>query len=423
MKITWIVAIVAALALVSGCKGSHNQNSTSMRALVAVPDAEPLDILVDSDVKASALALGTTSSVSQFDSGTRDVQVRSSTSQTILSDKQLSFASGVTSTMVVYGKRAGMLSQLLPDDTTTIDSGQLRIRLVNLSGDTGAVDLYLTASGQNISTSPVIIPSTGYGSASGSVEIAPGSLAVTITSAGTQDILFSSAVQTFTAGHYLTIYVIPTLGGKLVNVSLVDQSSGGTFLQNTNARVKAVNGIINSTNVNFRMDGTAILVNVPFGGGSSYITTASGSRTLTVENSSTPGTALATLPVTLAAARDYSALAIGSTSGAGLVTFLDDNSLPATGFCKLRFVNGLSDNNSVDVQLNFATQVSQLPPATASTYFQVAPSTTYTITYSTGGGVQVIGTLTPIELDTPGVYTSYVVGTVNNAKIIVVRER
>jgi len=423
MKITWIVAIVAALALVSGCKGSHNQNSTSMRAIQAVPDAEPLDVLVDSDVKASALTLGQTSSIAQFDSGTRDVQIRSSTSQSILSDKQLSFASGVTSTLIVYGKRAAMNTQLLPDDTTTIDSGQLRIRLVNLAGDTGPVDLYLTAAGQNISTSPVIIPSTGYGSASGSVEIAPNSLAVTITSAGTQDVLFTSAVQTFSAGTYVTIYVVPTLGGKLVNVSLVNQSSGGTFLQNTNARLKAVNGIIDSTNVNFRVDGTAILVNVPYAAGSSYITTGSGQRTLTVEASNVPGTPLVSLPVTLAPARDYSALAIGKLSAAQMVTFLDDNSLPATGFCKVRFVNGLSDGNSVDVQLNFATQVSQLPAATASTYFQVAPSTTYTITYSTGGGVQVIGTLTPVEFDTPGIYTSYVVGTVNNAKIIVVRER
>jgi hypothetical protein len=361
--------------------------------------------------------------VVQFDSGTRDVQVRSSTSQSILSDKQISFASGVTSTLIVYGRRAGILTQLLPDDTTTIDSGQLRIRLVNLSGDSGAVDLYLTAAGQSIATSPVLVPSTGYGSASGSVEIAPASLAITITSAGTQDILFTSQPQTFAAGSYVTIVVVPTLGGKLVNVSTINQTSGGTFLQNTNARVKAVNGIIGSTAVNYRLDGSAILVNVPFAAGSSYITTGSGARTLTVENSATPGTAIATLPVTLASARDYSALSIGSTAGAGLVTFLDDNSLPASGFCKLRFVNGLSDNNSVDVQLNFATQVSQLPPANASTYYQVAPSTTYTITYSTGGGVQVIGTLTPIELDTPGIYTSYVVGTVNNAKIIVVRER
>ncbi|HLX25234.1 MAG TPA: DUF4397 domain-containing protein [Usitatibacter sp.] len=423
MKITWLVAVVAALALVSGCKGSHNQNSTSMRAIQAVPDAEPLDVLVDTDVKASALTLGQTSSVSQFDSGTRDVQIRSSTSQSILSDKQISFSSGVTSTLIVFGKRAAINTQLLVDDTTAIDSGQLRIRLVNLAGDSGPVDLYLTQAGQNISTSPVIIPSTGFGSASGSVEIAPASLAVTITSAGTQDILFTSAPQTFAAGSYVTIFVVPTLGGKLVNVSLVNQTSGGTFLQNTNARVKAVNGIIDSTNVNFRMDGSAILVNVPLGAGSSYITTASGQHTLTVEPSTTPGSPVASLPVNLQSARDYSALSIGTLAQAALVTFLDDNSLPATGFCKIRFVNGLSDNNSVDVQLNFATQVSQLPPATASTYFQVAPSITYTITYTTGGGVQVIGTLTPIELDTPGVYTSYVVGTANNAKILVVRER
>ncbi|HEY2629183.1 MAG TPA: DUF4397 domain-containing protein, partial [Usitatibacter sp.] len=215
----------------------------------------------------------------------------------------------------------------------------------------------------------------------------------------------------------------PTLGGKLVNVSLINQTSGGTFLQNTNARVKAVNGIVNSTNVNFKIDNAAILVNVPFAAGSNYVTTASGSHTLQVEASNVPGTNIASLPVTLASARDYSALAMGTLTGGTLVTFQDDNSLPATGFCKLRFVNGLSDGTSVDVQVNFATQVSQLPSGNASTYFQVAPSTTYTFTYSTGGGVQVIGTLTPIELDTPGIYTSYVVGTVSNAKIIVVRER
>jgi Domain of unknown function (DUF4397) len=423
MKITWIVAIVAALALVSGCKGSHNQNSTTMRALQAVPDAEPLDVLVDSDVKASALTLGQTSSNISFDSGTRDVQIRSSTSQSILSDKQISFASGITSTLFVYGKRAAMGTQLLPDDTTTIDSGQLRIRLVNLAGDSGPVDLYLTAAGSNISTSPVIIPSTGFGSASGSVEIAPASLAVTITSAGTQDILFTSTPQAFAAGSYVTVVVIPTLGGKLVNVSLVNQTSGGTFLQNTNARVKAVNGVIDSTNVNFKIDNAPILVNVPLAAGSNYINTASGSHTLQVEASNVPGTNIASLPVTLASARDYSALAMGKLSAGSLVTFQDDNSLPATGFCKLRFVNGLSDGTSVDVQVNFATQVSQLPSANASTYFQVAPSTTYTFTYSTGGGVQVIGTLTPIELDTPGIYTSYIVGTVSSAKIIVLRER
>lgn len=422
MKITWIAAVLAGLALVSGCKGSHNQNSTTMRSLQAVVDAEPLDVLVAGNVEASALTLGQTSSNANFGSGNQDVQIRSSTSESILSDKTISFSSGVTSTLIIYGKRAAILTQLLPDDTTAIDSGQLRIRLVNLAGDSGAVDLYLTSAG-SIASSPVIIPSTAYGSASGSVEIAPASLAVTLTSAGTQDILFTSAAQTFAAGSYVTIVVVPTLGGKLVNASIINQSSGGTYLQNTNARVKAVNGIADSTNVNFKIDELPILVNVPFSGGSSYVTTAAGAHTLEVEQSSVPGTDLASLPTTLASARDYSVLSLGTLASSSLVTFTDDNSLPALGFCKLRFVNGYLGSATVDVQVNFATQVSQLPVGQASTYFQVVPSTLYTFTYSTGGGVQVIATLTPIELDTPGVYTSYIVGTAAAPKIIVLRER
>ena len=95
----------------------------------------------------------------------------------------------------------------------------------------------------------------------------------------------------------MTIVVVPTLSGKLVNVSLINQSSGGTFLQNTNARVKAVNGIVGSTNVNFKIDNAPILVNVPFAAGSNYVTTVSGSHTLQVEQSNVPGTNVATLPV------------------------------------------------------------------------------------------------------------------------------
>ena len=86
-KKLWIAGACAVLALLAGCKNSgHAQNSTDMRALNAVVDAEPLDVLVDSDAKVSGLAYGATSSYSEFGSGTRDVAVRSSTTQSILSD-------------------------------------------------------------------------------------------------------------------------------------------------------------------------------------------------------------------------------------------------------------------------------------------------------------------------------------------------
>ena len=80
-------ACAAVLALLAGCHGSHNQNSTDMRALNAVVGSEPLDVLVADSVQASAVPVGTTSSYSNFASGTVDVKVRSSTTQTVLSEK------------------------------------------------------------------------------------------------------------------------------------------------------------------------------------------------------------------------------------------------------------------------------------------------------------------------------------------------
>ena len=91
MKRGFWMAVAMALALAAGgCKNSgHAQNSTDMRVLNAVVDAEPLDVLVDDDVKVASLALGSTSSYSEFDSGTRDVKVRSSTAQSVLTDKSV----------------------------------------------------------------------------------------------------------------------------------------------------------------------------------------------------------------------------------------------------------------------------------------------------------------------------------------------
>src|SRR5450631_823076 len=177
-KHLWIAAAVAVMALVPGCKGKTSQNTTQMRSLNAVVDAEPLDVLVDSDVKTSALTFGATSPYVQFDSGTRDVQVRSSTAQTILSDKQLSFSSGINNTLLIYGKRAAMQTQVMIDDTVSPSSGHFRVRAINLSADTGAVDLYVTSG--SITGTGSIVPAAAYGALTGAAEVANGSLQITL---------------------------------------------------------------------------------------------------------------------------------------------------------------------------------------------------------------------------------------------------
>jgi len=416
----WIASALIALGVLGGCKGSHNQNSADARMLNAVVDAEALNMLVDDSAKATAIALGATSAFTEVNSGTRDVKIVSSTTAAVLLEKSLAFPDGTNDTVLVYGKRASMNASVLADETTAISSGHLRVRAVNLAPDTGSVDIYIGSG--DISTLPAAIIGAGAGNVTASAEISPGSAPITITTSGTQDVLFTSAAQTFTAGQYMTIVVVPSPGGHLVNAITMVQGGATTFLQNPISRMKATNGIAGAAaGFNFRVDGSPLLLNVPFAGSSSYINVTSGSRTLQLEPANVPGTIVASATKTLNGATDYSVVALGTSSSPQLAVLTDDNTAPATGLAKVRFVN--AGSAPVDVQVNFASEVSNLAVGTASTYFNAGPSLTYTMTFTTPGGLAVLASSTNIEIDAGGVYTAYLLGATAPQQIRVVRDR
>jgi outer membrane murein-binding lipoprotein Lpp len=425
-RIWWVTATIAVLSLVAGCKNNgNNQNSTDMRVLNAVIDAEPLDVLVDGDVKAAAVALGVTSPYSNFSSGTRDVQVRSSTLGTILSDKSVALGDGVHSTLVVYGKRSSISTLVLTDDNPTAPaSGNFDFRVLGLSPDTGPVDVYLTAS--DVSSVPATIPNVGFGAVTTFSEVTAGSYKIIFTTAGTKDVIFqTTAATTYAAGAVVTVGIFPAFGGKLVNgvVLTSGSSASGTFLANPLGRLKAVNAVPDSTPLNFKADGTTLLSNVPFGGSSSYVTTSSGAHTLQLEASNVPGSTIASLAQTIDSARDYTMVAVNNLSLVQLVTFADDNTVPVTGFAKVRFANTMVGSTVVDALVNFASQASSIPYKGTSSYYQLAPSLTYTFTFATAGGVSVITALTPVEIDAGGIYTVYLMGNAAAPQAKLVRDR
>lgn len=420
----WAAAVAATMVLVSGChNGGHAQNSTELRTLNAVTDAEPLDVLVDDDVKFAAIPLGTTSQFSEFDSGSRDVKIRSSTNSSILTEKTVSFNSGNTNTLALFGKRGAMNMLVLSEDTSSASAGKFKIRGVGLSSDVGAVDLYITAGGVNDTVAT--LSGISYGVTTDYTEVTPGTFRFYFTTAGTKDVVFQSTPQTFSEGAQLSAIVFPSGGGKLVNAVLLVQGNGGsgTLLTNPLGRMKSVNAIPDGGTLNFKADGATVLSNVPFAGSSSYVTTASGARNLTIEASNVPGSTIAGKSQTIDPARDYTVLAYGALASAQLNVLVDDNTLPNTGFAKLRFVNALSGQGSVDALVNFASQASSIALGTASGYVQVTPDTNYTITFATEGGVNVIATISAAELDAGGVYTAYVMGTAGAAQARLVRDR
>ena len=425
MKKILALLLVAAAALgLAGCKnGGHNQNSTDLRVLNAVADAEPLDVLVSDDVKASAVPLNGTSGWVNFNSGSQDTKIRSSTTQAILAEQTVGYASGVRNTLLMFGKRASIATLLLPEDTTTPSSGKVRVRVVNLSPDAGPVDVYITTG--DTSTGGAAVSSASIGVVTNAAEVNGGSFKIIVTAAGTQDILFqSSSTYSFTAGNDTTIVIMPALGGKLVNVDVLEQGASGasTFLGNSQARFKAANGVIDGA-VNFKFDGNTILSNVPFTGTSSYLGVASGSHAIAIDAANVPGTSIASTTATLTGARDYTVLSYGRISSPSLSVLLDDNALPAANFAKIRFVNALADGATADVLLNFASQAAGIAPGKASSYYTVAAATNYTVSFTTPGGVTVIASLPGIELVSQQVYTAYLFGTTSNAQVKLVRDR
>ncbi len=422
-----LACLFLASLLITAChRGGGGSSNAQMRAVNAVVGSEPLDVLVNSNVALSAIATNSASGFASVSSGSQEVTVRSSTSQATLFDKSLTFNSGSTNTLLIFGPRSAVQALLVADDvTTTPPANSFNFRAVDLSADLGPLDVYLSSS-PDISNASPLLPSVVYGTPTSTLQMAAGTYYLIYTIAGTKDIAFTSAPQTFASGQSYTALVLSTGGGHLANAMIYVQGQGGatTFLSNPLGRVKAVNAVPGSTALTYKADSnTTLLSNVPYGGSSNYVNISAGQHTFTVEASNVPGTAIASLSQAISASRDYSLFALGALSSPRLVAFLDDNSAPAAGMVRIRFVNALSDGTAVDALLNFAAQTTNLAPASASAYYSVSPSTTYNITFTTAGGATSIATIAPVELDAGGVYTAYVIGTAGSAQAKVSREK
>lgn len=421
MKLRSLLVIFLAALVLAGCKNSGtNQNSTNLRTLHAVPDAEALDILVDGDVKTPALAFGAVSASTNFNSGTRALKARSATNGAILLERSQALGSSANYTMVLVGKRASINNLMLLDDITAPASGKFKVRSAGFTPDVGAVDVYVVPGA--ITDVSATIGGVGFSIVSDYIELAAGNYRIVFTAGGTKDVVFEAPARAFADGGKYTVGVFPSVGGRLANAIVLTPDSG-TVINNTQARIKAVNAIPDSPSLNFKVDATTPFSNVPYQGVSSYVNATVGSRSLQIEASNVPGTNLATLTKQLDAARDYTVVAVGTLAAPSVVALNDDNSFPATNFAKVRFVNLRADTVAVDVLLNFVSQATAIAPRTASAYYPLAAATTYSVSFTTPGGVTVLATLDTGNLESAGVYSVYLFGNTAGTAAKLVRDR
>ena len=337
---------------------------------------------------------------------------------------------GVNYTFTIYGDVEAAQSRLIVDTVTLFpSSGTFDLRALNVATGTPAVDIYLTVPGADISLTAPVIQNSTYNTlgAFGTVSMT-GPFELRITPANTKDVVFDALDVDIPDSGLTQIIVFSTGSSRLVRAAVLNNDSTGTgqVYDSLISEFKFINASSAGSPLNVFVDGVLTLANVPYAGVSSYQVTAAGTRNITVQSTSTPGADLLTIVTSFEPASDSSIVASGPAGDLRGLVLSDDNSPPASGRARIRFVNASPDLAAMDVYVNFVRQFGGVASNTASPYTELVADATGMTAYEFD--FNVAGTSTPV-LQLPGVtittgktYSVYVVGSVGALQGVVVAD-
>ena len=401
------------ILVVSGCGKSHNSSgSAQLRFMNALVDGGAINVTVGDNAVVSGLAFEGLTTYQNVDSGSPEFKVGIAGGTSTIIDTTLSISSAPY-TYLVYGTASAPTALLLSDTiSTTPASGLFNLRIINAAFGTASLDVYVTSPGAPLDTASPNISSIAAGNVSGYVQLAPGSLQVRLTLHNSkQVVIYDAGTQTFANQASYQIVAYTKGSGTLVNGALLTQDStgSGTVVNSGIAQFKLIHAAPGTAGINAFVDGTNIFSNVPYQGASSYAPLTAGTHTVTVESVAAPGAVIATVAPPFAPATDTSVIITG-TPGAQTAIALADNNLPGTtGTVRVRFVNVATDVGPVDVLVNFAKKVSNLPALAPSDYVALVYDT-YAINFNLAGTTTSVLALPAEVLTTGQSYTLYLVG-------------
>ena len=214
-----VALLVAASSLVSiGCGSSHAR----IRFVDASPDESTLSMLVDGNVVASSIAYGTASNYISVTPGSRHLQVELPGSPTVLIDQTPSFTASTDTTYVAASYSASIAGLSFTDDNSAPASGNLKLRIINLSPGLGTADVYIVAPGTDITTVSPTISSLAFEAASSYQSLPAGSYEVFFTLPGQKFAYIDSGSLSFSAGQIRTLTGLNIASGGFTSAVLAD---------------------------------------------------------------------------------------------------------------------------------------------------------------------------------------------------------
>jgi hypothetical protein len=124
------------------------------------------------------------------------------------------FANGGRYTLVAYPGATGTVLFLSVPNTSLPAAGRSELRVVNASSGLGTVDVHVTTPGAALGTPNV--PGVPFGSATGTFDVAAGTMQIRLTSLGSTNVVFDAGSRILEAGRSYTLIVSSATAAMLV---------------------------------------------------------------------------------------------------------------------------------------------------------------------------------------------------------------
>jgi Domain of unknown function (DUF4397) len=372
-KLALLFCSLLIATLLAAC-GGDDSDSAEVRILNASLDYGAVDIYFDDELKHSNVAAGAMSGYLDFKSESKTLRVTRSGSQSAILETSASPGKGTKHLYVLYGGESNLRLNQYSENESEAGSEKTKVRLLNLSADAGPIDFFASTSSTNVNDQVARTSGIGYGGVTAWQELDRGTYRGWFTAASDKtDIRLEVPSIVLEDKKQLTIVLMPTIGGTLLNAQVFNQQGEPTKTENTNSRLRLVAGLSATERVTVRTAENQNLLSNSSPSISSYILVPKGATTLNVAAN---GVAFATVSADLVAGTDntlltYGAPAADGTQSSGSAKLLrDNNRAPAQSTrAKVKLVNGFVESNGgLTLSADYSPVVSNVALGSASDY-------------------------------------------------------
>jgi hypothetical protein len=421
-------SVCLAAAALAGCglNPSGDGTGTTMRVVNLIPGSTSVTVTVGNSAFMTAAPFQAITPYQGIPAGGYTIKVNLGGNATPAFTATTTLLNVSAYSFLTFGAASNVIGLVLSDTVlTNVPAANFALSLANASPTAGAIDVYLTAPGADLSGVSPILAGVVYQGNTNFVNVPVGNYQLRVTRSGTKEVIFDGPMPAVAEGSGQAVVAYSRGSSRLVNVLLLTSGGAATYIDNRLAQLKAVNASSVASPLNVFVDGTLTLANIPYTGASNYQRVASGTRAITVEASATPGAALLTTSPNLVPATDTSMALYGSAGALSALVLTDSNVSTVTGQAQVRIVNVSPDLASIDVYANQALTTSGVAMNSASSYALLNASvdgTDYQFDFNLAGTATPVLTLPKVTLTLASVYTIYVMGPANALQAIVVQD-